>query len=133
MQLSQFDSALAEKDDEIAHLKERLARVDQSSSRTSPVASELGGDDDLIPQVRRLPQRRGKAPPVELFTGEDPENCLDDWLPTPQRAARWNHWTPGELLIQLAGHLKGRARQEWYLLRESSKETYEAGVAALRS
>ena len=63
VQLSQFDSALAEKDDEIAHLKERLARVDQSSSRMFPVASELGGDDDLIPPVRRLPQRRSGEPP----------------------------------------------------------------------
>ena len=132
-QLSQFDSSLAEKDDEIALLREQLARVHHSSSRTSPEVPELGGDEDSASPVRRLPQRRGKAPPVEMFTGEDPDNRLDDWLPMLQRAARWNNWTADELLIQLAGHLKGRARQEWYLLSESSKESYEAGVTALRS
>jgi len=99
----------------------------------SSEAPELGGDEDTTPPVRQLPQRRGKAPPVEMFTGEDPDNRLDDWLPMLQRAARWNNWTADELLIQLAGHLKGRARQEWYLLSESSKDSYEAGVTALRS
>ena len=37
------------------------------------------------------------------------------------------------MLIQLAGHLKGRDRQEWSLLPESEKSDYEKGVRALRA
>ena len=53
--------------------------------------------------------RRGRAPPIDKFSGECPEVHLDDWLPSLQRAASWNKWTEEEQLIQLAGHLKGRA------------------------
>ena len=77
--------------------------------------------------------RRGKAPPVDPFTGEDPECRLDDWLPTLSRAADWNSWTEEDLLIQLAGHLKGRALQEWNLLSDDDRATYLRAVAALRS
>ena len=49
------------------------------------------------------------------------------------RAAEWNGWTRPELLIQLAGHLKGRARQEWSLLPETEKSEYEKGVRTLRA
>ena len=59
--------------------------------------------------------QRGRAPPVEMFSGEDSESMLDDWLPALVRAAEWNGWNKPELLIQLSGHLKGRARQEWSL------------------
>ena len=53
--------------------------------------------------------RKGKAPPVDFFTGEDPEVKFEDWLPTLERTAVWNGWTDEEALIQLAGHLRGRA------------------------
>ena len=76
---------------------------------------------------------QGKAPPVDAFTGEDPECRLDDWVPTLKRAADWNGWAEDDLLIQLAGHLKGRALQEWNLLPDSEKETYGLAAAALRS
>ena len=56
---------------------------------------------------------------------------LDDWLPALVQAAEWNKWTKDELLIQLAGHLKGRARQEWSLLSESDKTNYDKSVEAL--
>ena len=75
---------------------------------------------------------RGKAPPVDPFTGEEPETRLDDWLPSLKRAATWNEWTEGELLLQLAGHLRGRALQEWGLLDDASKETYQTAVESLR-
>ena len=60
--------------------------------------------------------RRGKAPPIDEFTAQD--NCvtLDDWLPILKQAATWNGWSPEEMLMQLAGHLRGRALQEWKLL-----------------
>ena len=46
--------------------------------------------------------RRGKAPPVYPFTREDPEFRLVD--PNTEESSGW---TEGDLLIQLAGHLKG--------------------------
>ena len=59
---------------------------------------------------------------MEMFTGEGSENSLDDWLPTLVRAVKWNS---DEFLIQLAGHLKGQAHQEWSLMTESDKTKYE--------
>ena len=38
-------------------------------------------------------QRRGKAPLIDTFTGEDAETRFDDRLPTLERAAAWNNWT----------------------------------------
>ena len=38
----------------------------------------------------------------------------------------WNRWTEEELLIQLARHLRGQALQEWNLLANSEKSTYQA-------
>ena len=64
--------------------------------------------------------------------GEEPEICLEDWLPSLQCAATWNGWTEGELLLQFAGHLRGRTLQEWSLLDEASKESYENTVESLR-
>lgn len=57
--------------------------------------------------------RRGKAPPVDSFTGEDVAVQLEDWLPSLERVARWNGWSPEDQLLQFAGHLRGRALQEW--------------------
>ena len=34
--------------------------------------------------------RRGKVPPVDTFTGENPEILLDDWIPSRQKASDWN-------------------------------------------
>ena len=78
-------------------------------------------------------KRRGKAPPIDSFTGEDPEVRIDDWLPALKRAASWNGWSEAETLIQLAGHLRGRALQEWNLLGESEHSTLDSAVKALRS
>ncbi len=50
-----------------------------------------------------------KAPPVDPFTGENPEIRLEEWLPSLQRASTWNGWTEEELLLQLVGHVRGRA------------------------
>ena len=77
--------------------------------------------------------RRGKAPPVDSFSGETTGITFDDWYPSLQRAADWNQWTDRDTLIQLAGHLRGRALQEWTLLRESEKGTLQDAVTSLRS
>ena len=67
-----------------------------------------------------------------MFARNDPEVHLDDWLPSLSRAATWNKWFSEELLIQLAGHLKGRALQEWNLLGEDQTNSYDSAIQALR-
>ena len=57
---------------------------------------------------------------------------LDDWLPGLNLASRWNGWTPEEKLIQLAGHLRGRAEAEWNLLGDDETSDFETAVHNLR-
>ena len=76
--------------------------------------------------------RRGKAPPIDEFTAEDRHITFDDWLPILERAATWNGWSKEESLMQLAGHLRGRALQEWKLLDGSDRVTYQSAIRALR-
>ena len=76
--------------------------------------------------------RRGKAPPVDSFTGEDQNSTLDDWLPSLQTAATWYDWSEDEKLMQLGGHLCGKARQEWDLLTDEEKRTYSQAIRALK-
>ena len=77
-------------------------------------------------------QRRGKAPPIEFFTGED-ACILDDWLPSLERASIWNGWSEEDKLMQLPGYLRGRALQEWHLLRRSEQQSYPTAIDALRT
>jgi len=74
--------------------------------------------------------RRGKAPPVDPFTGESPEMRFDDWLPSLERASQWSK---EELLMQLAEHMQGRALQEWSLIGTESKKSYKVATASLRT
>ncbi|MCY3927700.1 MAG: hypothetical protein OXG81_05455 [Acidobacteria bacterium] len=76
--------------------------------------------------------RRGKAPPIDPFTAEDIGITFDDWLPILERAATWNEWAPEESLMQLAGHLRGRALQEWKLLLPEERATYQSAIKALK-
>ena len=127
-QLAEMDGSLVEKDEEISRLKNEVARLRRSSpSDTSESASIESGCPPVSSRVRR-----GKAPPIDPFIGEDPECRLDDWLPALRRAAYWNGWIEGDLLIQLAGHLKGRAIQEWNLIADEEKRTYSQATGALR-
>jgi len=68
---------------------------------------------------------------VDPFTGENPEIRLDEWLPSLQRASRWNGLSHEEQLMQLAGHLHGRALQEWNLLSEEDLSSFDIAVKAL--
>jgi hypothetical protein len=77
-------------------------------------------------------KRKGQAPPVEPFSGDNPDLTFDDWLPTLERATQWNNWNQQEALLQLAGHLKGRARQEWSLLGDTEKSDYSLAVTVMR-
>ena len=83
-----------------------------------------------VPVVDATP-RRGKAPPIDLFTGESAELRFEDWLPSLERAAVWNNWSELERLIQLAGHLRGKALQEWNLLLEEERSTFDRAVKCL--
>lgn len=137
-QVSMHDTLLSEKDAEIDKLKKLLAKHD-GSERSSEASRDDRSELSITPPppvpvtnpVRKT--RRGKAPPVDAFTGENPETTLDDWLPSLQRAATWNEWTGSELLLQLAGHLRGRALQEWNLLDEDEKSAYNDAIGALRT
>ena len=127
-QLHEFDETLAAKDEEIERLR---------GSRRGVALDEHGRMSESLSLMPRevLPpsrSRRGKAPPVDVFTGENPEILLDDWLPALQRAATWNGWTQQEHLIQLAGHLRGRALQEWSLLDQKEKDSLDTAIASLR-
>ena len=94
------------------------------------VTSPLSGG--LQPTSSSGPTRRGKAPPVESFIGESEEALWEDWLPTLERAAAWNHWDEEEKLLQLAGHLKGKALQEWNLMRENDRRSFATAVTKLK-
>ena len=97
-------------------------------STSRPISSVgIGGT-----MVGELSARRGKAPPIDLFTAESIRITFDDWLLTLERAATWNGWTSDETLMQLSGHLKGRALQEWKLLTPDHKTSYQTAIKALR-
>jgi len=59
----------------------------------------------------------GKALPIEYFTGENPKVTADEW----QQASEWNERISGDTLIQLAGHLKGRACTPRNLIENGDK------------
>ncbi len=132
--LADYDQLIAQQEAEIRRLRGLLSA---SSSRADSPVSDISttshsGEGDA-PRVTARRSRRGKAPPVDSFTGEDTEVRLDDWLPSLKRASMWNEWTDEELLLQLAGHLRGRALQEWGLIEEESKNTFASAVESLRT
>ena len=91
-QVRSHDELISEKDTEIERLKRQLVgrESDKSSESTPSEPSESGRDDlsvaDLelphIPPATRSVQRRGKALPINAFTGENPELTMGDWLPS---------------------------------------------------
>ncbi len=86
--------------------------------------------DDPTPESH-VP-RRGRAPPVDSFDGES-DVLFEDWMPALLRAAEWYSWSKHETLILLAGHLRGRAMQEWGLLTPAEKDSLDAASSAMRS
>ena len=82
--------------------------------------------------LSQLQHRHGKAPPIGEFTTEDSRTTFDDWIPILECAANWNGWTADESLMQLAGHLRGRALQEWKLSDPKEKNIYQITVKALK-
>ena len=151
-QVAGFDEAITAKDTEIESLRGRISELEASVGRRpmgpalvpaaaptvhppGPVASGHVRLTSLAPHSIRAsaPVRRGKAPPVNEFSGEDPEYLLEDWLPSLERVSLWNAWSEEEQMIQLAGHLKGRALQEWNLLHPDQRSTFARAIEVLRS
>ena len=144
----EFDVYVSEKDNEIEILTRRIAERaadtgypaprDRTGSRaSSPDSTASGRSPGPVPVTttgsRGSGVRMGKAPPVDSFHGDSRSIKLDEWLPTLERAATWNAWSEQDKLLQLAGHLRGRALQEWSLLQGSEKQTMDSAVEALRN
>ena len=133
-QLAEFNSTLALKEDEVEVLQRELSGL--RSHSTSPIDIEHTAHPlthSSQPLTAVPTRRRGKAPPIDAFTGEDPETRFDDWLPSLRRAAEWNAWEPDELLLQLVGHLRGHALQEYNLLDCSTPRIFDDVVEALQA
>lgn len=137
-QLQQHDSEMYEKEEEIVLLKRQLEELGYSRGLTHPTPRATA-DGVLTHTVSthtmggpgEHKSRRGKAPPVDPFTGEDPNIMFDEWLPSLERASEWNRWSDQELLLQLAGHLRGKALREWGLISKDEKASYAKAVATL--
>ena len=114
-QLADFDATLACKDEEIRTLREKVADLEkqlcEAQTGTAPlILSAPVSVPRVVPPARTLPPstaRSGKAPPIDVYTGESYELLLDDWLPSLDRAAEWNAWSEDEKLLQLTGLLIG--------------------------
>ena len=139
---------VSEKDNEIEILTRRIAERaadtgypaprDRTGSRvSSPDSTASDRSPGPVPVTttgsRGSGVRKRKAPPVDSFHGDSRSIKLDEWLPTLERAATWNAWSEQDKLLQLAGHLRGRALQEWSLLQGSEKQTMDSAVEALRN
>ena len=107
VQSREQEELLAAKDDRISTLEAELRRL-KAASRVSPYSGSRASSPDgsgsgrsspVLPEtstasVQQRRVRRGKAPLVDPFTGEDPAIKLDDWLPILRRASLWNGWSP---------------------------------------
>ena len=143
-QLLAHETVVEEKDAEIARLQEEISsrtptttRLQEQISSRTPTTTVATGDalseaHVSLPESAAVFQCRGKAPPVDSFKGSDPELRFDDWLPTLERAANWNGWSEDEKLMQLAGHLRGRAACEYSLLSSEEKQSFTTATQALR-
>ena len=152
----QMDQTLQQKDAEIEELQKQLRTQKFQWQSTQEMVRDgpklpgraipptsimkglpLAGD----PRAKLIPSKQGgqgstkrigKAPPVDVFSGEDPAIRAEDWFPSLERAASWNGWNSEEQLIQLAGYLRGKALMEWNLLEPDKKATYEVAKQTLQ-
>ena len=84
-QIAELDKVLAARDAEILQLKSQLA-AKRDTSGAPPSGTSSISETVSVPAVTgsatTREDRRGRAPPIDLFSGEDPEVRLDDWLPS---------------------------------------------------
>ena len=124
LQMAEFQQVLSGKEEELKGLRQKLPQGLTHGGGSRPGSVALSRDEPGPPNSEgkssSLAARRGRAPPVEMFSGEDSETTLEDWLPSLERAAEWNKCGK---LIQLAGHFTGRAGQKWNLMSEEDKSS----------
>ena len=125
------EEAIYGKDMEIARLKGHLLGVTSPSSPPMSPGSSICIIEEELHRLS-LSHQWGKALPINLFTAESLDEQWDDWPPTFERAAKCNGWTDSEHLLQLASHLKGKARQEFALLSADDKVTFASAIVAIR-
>ena len=130
-QLLAHEAMIEEKDAEIAALKVLTSTSHATDVVPDPI-SEVTETSVLSEESTVSLGRQGKAPPVDAYTGSDPELQFDDWLPTLERAAKWNNWSDEEKVMQLAGHLRGKAAREYSLLSSEKKQSFTTAVQALQ-
>ena len=143
------DNLVEAKELEIASLRAQLAAVRTHGGTTATASqseityivsstpkSQQGNSGSCIPRswsttvYCRLVGKERPPPPVDLFTDQS-DVLWKDWLPTFELAAAWNNWTEEEKLWQLAGHLRGKASQEWTLLPATDKLAFASATRAL--
>ena len=89
----------------------------------------ISPNNSILTSTPATSHHRGKAPPVDPYSAESEDERWDDWLPSFERAAQWNGWTDSDAL---AGHMRGKARQEFLLLPERDKTSYNCAVMVMR-
>ena len=130
-QLLTHETVIKERDAEIARLQEL---INNRAWATTVATVETLSEDNVSSEAGAVfPGRRGKAPPVDPFKGSDPELRFEDWLLTLERVATWNGWSEDEKLMQLAGHLRGKAACEYSLLSSEEKRACPTAVQALQA
>lgn len=81
---------LEDKDAQIRTLLERVQQLEAGTHQ--PAAAVLPATASATAKTTQVPTtnlgRTGKAPPVDQFTGEQPDLTFDDRLPTLERAAQ---------------------------------------------
>ena len=88
-QLLAHEAIIEEKDAKIAALKELARVVPSVSADIAPDPPSEVSETSLLSEVSTVIHgRRGKAPPVDAFNGNDPELWFEDWLPTLERKAK---------------------------------------------
>ena len=116
-QLLAHEESLEEKEAEIALLKARILSLTSGTDKALTYVTPTTVDSVQQELTLQAPQevgssvtiaRRRKAPPVEPYTGENPDILWEEWLPMFERAASWNGWTEQDKLLQLAGNLHGK-------------------------
>ena len=88
--------------------RERAENISGPRANTTATSDPTGA----TPFSTSHPKRVRAAPPIDLFYGNTDADIFADWIASLQRAAVWNGWGEQEVLIQLAGHLRGTALQE---------------------
>ena len=132
------DALISERENELEGLRKRLHEAGPSVNHGStllPVesASVLSSPRAGIAELGVTAEPRTPAgQPVEGRLHLSTQTNFEDWLPALQHSSKWNVWSDEETLLQLAGHLRGRALEEWNLLEDCEKSSLEGAVSALK-